>query len=317
MEVCNTAAPCAIETKGLTKLYKKRTAVNSLNLSIKQGELFSLLGQNGAGKTTTIKMLCCLLSPTSGDAKIMGRSILENAAEIKQIINVSPQETAIAPNLTAKENLELVAEIYGSTRDKAKEKANEMLSLFKISDRSNDKAKTFSGGLQRRLSIAMALITDPEILFLDEPTLGLDPQARHELWNQIKQLKGRKTIVLTTHYLEEADELADRIGILKNGDLVACGTSSELKENLSRGKTVIIKCAGINGINSDAIDELRLDYPNINVIDCNIEVSSATINYYGIIDCLHRHNIEAENITTKESSLEDVYLTLNKDKEAK
>lgn len=219
----------AIEITNLTKKFKERTAVDSLYLSVKKGEMFSLLGQNGAGKTTTIKMLSGLLSPTGGDAVLMGNSVVKNPNAVKRVINVSPQETAVAPKLSVKENLEMVAQIYGSSRQEAIRKANEMLAAFGLTDRAKDRANTLSGGLQRRLSIAMALISNPDILFLDEPTLGLDVRARRDLWTFIGTLKGKITIILTTHYLEEADALADRIGIMHNGRMQVTGTAEEIK----------------------------------------------------------------------------------------
>jgi ABC-2 type transport system ATP-binding protein len=220
----------AIQTINLTKKFKNINAVDSLNLSIEKGELFALLGLNGAGKTTAIKMLCCLLSPTSGDAVLLGDSIIKQPNAIKQKINVSPQETAIALNLSVKENLELIARIYGSNKIVARSKTNEIMQTFGLSDRSKDRAKNLSGGMQRRLSVAMALITDPEIIFLDEPTLGLDVVARRELWKVMKNLKGKITMVLTTHYLEEAEALSDRIGIMHDGRLKALGTAEQLKK---------------------------------------------------------------------------------------
>ena len=220
----------AIQTFDLEKKYGAKTAVNKLNLSIKQGELFSLLGVNGAGKTTTIKMLSCLIRPTSGDAVLLGDSIVSNSNAVKEKTNVSPQETAVAPNLSVKENLELIAGIYGSDRKTAQKKANEMLSAFDLSEAAKDKAKTLSGGMQRRLSIAAALISNPQILFLDEPTLGLDVLARRELWSAIKNLKTKITIILTTHYMEEAEVLSDRIGIMAKGILKAVGTAAELMD---------------------------------------------------------------------------------------
>jgi ABC-2 type transport system ATP-binding protein len=219
----------AIRTTDLSKTFGDRTVVDSLNLSIEQGELFALLGLNGAGKTTLIKMLCCLLTPTSGDAVVLGDSILVDPNAVKQNLNVSPQETAVAPNLTLKENLELIAGVYGSTRREARSLADEMLKSFGLAARAGDKAKTLSGGMQRSLSIAMALITKPTILFLDEPTLGLDVRARRDLWKMISALKGSITIVLTTHYLEEVDALADRVGIMHEGRMRAIGTIEELK----------------------------------------------------------------------------------------
>lgn len=233
----------AIEIKGLTKKYKDIIAVDNLNLEINKGELFSLLGVNGAGKTTTIKMLICLIAATSGDAKLNGLSIINNSNKLKEIINVSPQETAIAPNLTVKENLEFIAEIY-----KVKNKEDKILNLlkkFKLDNVANKKAKTLSGGWQRRLSIAMSTINDPEILFLDEPTLGLDVIARRELWGIIRELKEKTTIILTTHYMEEAEKLSDRIGIMANGKLIDVGTPNELinKVNAQNFENAFVKIA--------------------------------------------------------------------------
>ena len=218
----------AIKTTNLTKKYKDKLAVDNLNLEIKQGQLFCLLGVNGAGKSTTIKMLSCLLTPTKGDALLLDRSIKKKPLKVKQIINVSPQETAIAPNLTVYENLEFIAEIYGFDKKEAKEKASEMITKFGLTDVEKQKADILSGGMQRRLSIAMALISDPKILFLDEPTLGLDVIARRELWKIIESLKEKMTIILTTHYMEEAEALSDEIGIMVKGKLVEVGTSKEL-----------------------------------------------------------------------------------------
>ncbi|HNX15000.1 MAG TPA: ABC transporter A family member [Oscillospiraceae bacterium] len=218
----------AIQTTGLTKKFKDKTAVNNLNLSIENGELFALLGVNGAGKTTTIKMLSGLCRPTSGDAEMLGDSIVKAAHKVKENTNVSPQETAIARNLTVRENLELIAGIYGADKKAAKEKAARMIETFILAEVADKKAKILSGGMQRRLSIAMALISDPKILFLDEPTLGLDVLARRELWKAISALKGKVTMILTTHYMEEAEALSDRIGIMADGHLKAIGTAKEL-----------------------------------------------------------------------------------------
>ena len=217
-----------IETKGLTKRFKEKTAVDGLNLTVKQGELFALLGVNGAGKTTTIKMLSGLLVPTAGAATVLGYDLAEQLPEIKQRIAVSPQETAVAPNLTVRENLELIAGIYGSSRARAKEKTAVLLDELHMQEVAKSRGKTLSDGWQRRLSIAMALISEPRLLFLDEPTLGLDVLARRELWQVIRSLKGRVTVILTTHYLEEAESLADRVGIMASGRLLHCGTPREL-----------------------------------------------------------------------------------------
>ena len=216
----------AIETKKLTKKFKDKIAVNEIDLNIQKGELFALLGTNGAGKTTTIKMLSGLILPTSGSIKIDNMDMKKDVFKIKEILNVSPQETAIAQNLTVKENLEFMAGVYG-IKDKDK-KINELIKLFKLDEVLNKKAKTLSGGTMRKVSIAISLINDPQILFLDEPTLGLDVIARKELWKVINSLKGKITIILTTHYMEEAESLSDRIGIMANGNLVDIGTSKEL-----------------------------------------------------------------------------------------
>ena len=225
----------AIHTIGLVKQYKDLTAVDHLDLEIQQGELFSLLGVNGAGKTTAIKMLTCLSVPTKGDALVGGYSIRREPQQVKRIIGVSPQETAVAPNLTVKENLELICGIHGFSGQETKARIRELTEQFSLDEILLRKAGKLSGGWQRRLSIAMALISRPEILFLDEPTLGLDVLARHELWAMIRALKGKVTIIMTTHYMEEAEALSHRIGIMKNGRLLAVGTAEELKRKA--GKT--------------------------------------------------------------------------------
>lgn len=226
----------AIETKNLTKKYKDITAVDDLNLTVNKGELFALLGVNGAGKTTTIKMLSCLSAPTSGDALLLGQSVTKNSSEVKRIIGVSPQETAVAPNLTVKENLEFMCGIYGLTKEERECRMDAVAESLNLREIYDKKASKLSGGWQRRLSIALALIGQPEILFLDEPTLGLDVLARSELWDTIKSLKGDVTIILTTHYMEEAEELSDRIGIMRSGKMLAIGTADELKKLSGKDK---------------------------------------------------------------------------------
>lgn len=222
-----------IITRNLTKKFGDLIAVDNLNLSIEKGELFSLLGLNGAGKTTTIKMLSCLIQPTSGDATILDKNLIKDSQFIKQRLNVSPQETAVALKLSVSENLKMIAGIYGIDKEIIAKKVDEMISVFKLSDVQNKKAKLLSGGMQRRLSIAMALITEPEILFLDEPTLGLDVIARRELWAIIKKLKEKTTIILTTHYLEEVEALSDRVAIMQKGKIKAIGTVEELLKQTS------------------------------------------------------------------------------------
>ena len=222
----------AIKTIGLVKRYKSITAVDSLDLEIRQGELFSLLGVNGAGKTTAIKMLSCLTMPTEGDAFVGGYSITKESDRVKRLIGVSPQETAVAPNLSVKENLELICGIHGFSKEKTRARIAELAERLALNNVLQRRAGKLSGGWQRRVSIAMALISEPEILFLDEPTLGLDVIARHELWNIVRSLKGRATIILTTHYMEEAEALSDRIGIMQSGSLLAVGTVEELNRRV-------------------------------------------------------------------------------------
>jgi ABC-2 type transport system ATP-binding protein len=240
----------AIRMVNLTKKYKDLVAVDGLNLSIEQGELFALLGVNGAGKTTAIKLLSGLLKPTSGDAFVAGNSIVRDTLSVKRIIGVSPQETAVAPNLSVEENLELMCGLYGFSKQKSQVKIKDLSEQFNLHDILSKKAGKLSGGWQRRVSIAMALIGEPSVLFLDEPTLGLDVIARSELWEIIRALKGRVTIILTTHYMEEAETLSDRIGIMKSGKLLVVGTADELMKQTDTDRfehafISIVKEAGI------------------------------------------------------------------------
>ena len=240
----------AIKTNQLVKRYKDITAVDRLDLEIAQGELFSLLGVNGAGKTTAIKMLSCLTKPTAGDACVGGYSITKQPAQVKRLIGVSPQETAVAPNLSVRENLELICGIHRFSKKQTEEKTDALCRQFHLEAVMDRKVGKLSGGWQRRVSIAMALISQPQILFLDEPTLGLDVIARHELWDMIRALKGSITVILTTHYLEEAEALSDRIGIMKDGRLLAVGTAQQLKaragtEDFEAAFVSIVKEAGL------------------------------------------------------------------------
>ena len=220
----------AIEINGLTKRYGDILAVDHLTLQIEEGELLSLLGVNGAGKTTTVKMLSCLASPTEGDALLLGKSIRRDPTAVKSLIAMSPQETAVAPGLTARENLDLICGIHGFSRDKREQKIDQLTRLLGLERVMNRKAGKLSGGWQRRLSIAMALVSEPKILFLDEPTLGLDVLARSDLWEIIRALKGKVTVILTTHYMEEAEALSDRVAIMRDGRLLACDTPQGIKD---------------------------------------------------------------------------------------
>ena len=237
----------AIKTQSLTKRYGDIVALDSLTLNVEQGEMMALLGVNGAGKTTAIKLLSCLTAPTEGEAWLCGHSILTEAQEVKRVIGVSPQETAVAKKLSVRENLQFIAEVHGAKKQEAHERVENMIERMGLDQVSEQRAGTLSGGWQRRLSIAMALIGEPQILFLDEPTLGLDVLARHELWEQIRALKGKTTVILTTHYLEEAEVLCDRIAILAGGKLITVGTADELKSLAGKEKfedAFVALCAG-------------------------------------------------------------------------
>ncbi len=239
----------AIETAALSKDFKGKKAVDRLDLKVREGELFALLGVNGAGKTTTIKMLSGLLFPSSGSARIFGLDVGTELSEIRPLLCISPQETAVAPLLTVEENLELMAGIYGLSKKEATRRAAEMMEKFSLTEVAKSRAKTLSGGWQRRLSIAMALIPRPKLLFLDEPTLGLDVLARRELWSIIRALKGKVTVILTTHYMEEAEALSDRVGIMAKGRLLHCGTAKELMEKAGKDRfeDAFISLAGGEG----------------------------------------------------------------------
>ena len=226
----------AIEIKNLSKIYKAVRAVDGLSLTVKNGELFGLLGVNGAGKTTLVKMLSCLVLPTSGDAFVLGSSIITETDKVKQKIGISPQETAVAKKLTVEENLDLMAGAHGFDKEKRAKKTEEMIAEFGLETVRKKAAEKLSGGWQRKLSIAMALVSEPEVLFLDEPTLGLDVFARRELWKVIEELKGNVTIVLTTHYMEEAENLSDRICVMKNGKIIDIGTAKELMQKTNTDK---------------------------------------------------------------------------------
>lgn len=296
----------AIKTVDLSMHFGKRIAVNNLNIEIKKGEIFSLLGTNGAGKTTTIKMLCCLLQSTSGDAYLNDFQLSKNAEEIKKIIGVSPQESAIAEHLTSKENLLLMGGVFGLSRSVSEDRAKNLMDLLEIEDRK-DQTRKLSGGLQRRLSIAMALMSDPEILFLDEPTLGLDPHARKSVWNYIEKLKRDKTILLTTHYLEEADALADQIAIMENGKIIASGTSSSLKELITKPKTLHIKGTQISNHILPLINELQLSTHLENNV---LVLEGAHFDVYKIMEILKSQNIEIKSIQMSEPTLDDVFIQL-------
>ena len=295
----------AIQTFNLTKTFNGLVAVDGIDLNIKKGELFALLGPNGAGKTTTINMLCCLLKPTSGTAQIMGYDINRQPFKIKEIIGVSPQETAISERLNPQENLNLIGELHGMNPRELKSRSQQLLETMGLADRAKDQVRKFSGGMKRRLSIMMALVHNPEILFLDEPTLGLDPQARRVMWEYIARLKEDKTILLTTHYMDEADFLADRISIIDEGKIVALGTSAELKTSMLEKHTMIIS---VQNLTQQVINEMRARYAEVEITNGTMTISAQKLDFKEIVDLLHTSGATVRSAYIKEPTLEDVFL---------
>ncbi|HEY87394.1 MAG TPA: ATP-binding cassette domain-containing protein [Dehalococcoidia bacterium] len=295
----------AIQTFDLTRVFGNLVAVDGIELNIKKGELFALLGPNGAGKTTTINMLCCLLKPTSGTATILGYDINRQPFRVKEIIGVSPQETVISERLNPLENLNLIGRIHGLDAREVKIRSQQLLEIMGLGERAKDQVRKFSGGMKRRLNIMMALIHNPKILFLDEPTLGLDPQARRAIWDYIVQLKGERTILLTTHYMDEADFLADRIGIMDNGKVVALGTSTELKISMLGKHTMIIYAWNIT---QKVIKEMRSKYAEVEVTDGTMIITDKKLDFKEIVDLLHSSGAVVRSAYIKEPTLDDVFL---------
>jgi ABC-2 type transport system ATP-binding protein len=297
----------AIQTLKLTKRFNSLVAVDGIELNIKKGELFALLGPNGAGKTTTINMLCCLLKPSKGTARIMGYDILKQPFKVKEIIGVAPQETAISEHLSTQENMGLIGRIHGLSSAELKSRSKQLQETMGLASRAKDQVRKFSGGMKRRLNIMMALIHNPKILFLDEPTLGLDPQARRAIWEYITQLKGEKTILLTTHYMDEADFLADRIGIMDEGKIVALGTSKELKARMSEKKTMVISARNLT---PKVVREMQSRYAEVSVSGDTMLITDSRLNFKAIVDRLHSGGAKVRSAYIKEPTLEDIFIHL-------
>jgi ABC-2 type transport system ATP-binding protein len=308
----------AIEIKDLKKHFKEVKAVDGVSLKIKKGELFSILGPNGAGKTTLVRMLTTVLTPTAGDAYINGHSILIEKKEIVKEIGVCPQAITIYDVLQAEENVEFVALMHGIPHKVAKEKAKKLLEDFGIAGRK-DWSKRFSGGMKRRLNLAMALVSDPDILFLDEPTAGLDPQARRLVWDFIRDLKKKDiTIILMTHDMVEADSLSDRVAIIDQGKIIAQGTPIELKERF--GSDNVLE---VSFVEKDDLEIVKTNIENIPFTVNTSEVQkkgrkTLLIAFHGglknLVKLLQQgfvENIdEVENMKFRQNSLEDVFLNL-------
>jgi len=295
----------AVQTLKLIREFNGLVAVNGIDLQIKKGELFSLLGPNGAGKTTTIKMLCCLLKPTRGTASILGYDITQEPFKVKELIGVSPQDTVLSERLNCWENLSLVGKVHGIESKELKRRSWELLETMGLTERSKDRVGKFSGGMKRRLSIAMAMVHEPEVLFLDEPTLGLDPQARKAVWEYIAQLKGKKTILLTTHYMEEADFLSDRIGIIDEGNIVALGTSEELKTNLLKMRNMVISAENLT---TKIIKDLQSKYSRVEEINGGLKISHKDLDFKEIVDYLHSRGVTIYSAALEQPTLEDVFI---------
>jgi ABC-2 type transport system ATP-binding protein len=297
----------AVQTSKLIKEFNGLVAVNGVDLEIKKGELFSLLGPNGAGKTTTIRMLCCLLKPTKGTASILGYDIAKEPFKVKKLIGVSPQDTVLSERLNCWENLALIGKVHGLSSKEVKRRSKELLETMGLMERSKDQVRKFSGGMKRRLSIIMALVHEPEVLFLDEPTLGLDPQARRAIWEYIAQLKGKKTILLTTHYMEEADSLSDRIGIIDEGRVVALGTPQELKTNLFKMRSIVISAGNLT---AEVMEDLRSKYSRVEEVNGELKISHKDLDFKEIVDYLHSRGITVYSAALEQPTLEDVFIQI-------
>jgi ABC-2 type transport system ATP-binding protein len=297
----------AVQTLNLSRKFGDLIAVDGIDLNIKKGELFALLGPNGAGKTTTINMLCCLLKPTGGTARIMGYDILKQPYRVKEIIGVSPQETVISERLNSRENLELIGRTHGVEAAELKIRSRELLNTMGLEARAKDQVRKFSGGMKRRLNIIMALVHDPQVVFLDEPTLGLDPQARRAIWEYIGRLKKQKTILLTTHYMDEADSLADRIGIIDEGKIVALGTAHELKNSLLETQTMVIQAPDIT---PQAVEKIRAKYAEVDATGDTLKISDKQLGFQEIVSLLHDAGVAVRSAYIKEPTLDDVFLQI-------
>lgn len=302
-----TRGDLAIQTFNLTKKFNGLVAVDDVALNIRKGELFALLGPNGAGKTTTINILCCLLKPSKGTAQVMGYDILKQPFKVKEIIGVAPQETVISERLNTQENMSLIGKIHSVNSPELKTRSKQLLKTMGLELRAKEQVRKFSGGMKRRLNIMMALVHNPKVLFLDEPTLGLDPQARRAIWEYIIRLKGKKTILLTTHYMDEADFLADRIGVMDEGRIVALGTSHELKAKMLDKKTMVVSAGNLT---PKVVREMRSKYAEVSVTGDTMLITDSRLGFEKIVDRLHSAGAKVRSAHIQEPTLEDVFLHL-------
>ena len=298
-----------IETHALTKSFNGLTAVDKLDITVESGEIFGLLGPNGAGKTTTINMLCTILKPTSGKATVNGFDIVKEANQVRKSIGIVFQDPSIDDRLTGRENLYMHANLYGVPPGEQKERIDRILKLVELENRANDLMRTYSGGMRRRLELARGLLHYPKVLFLDEPTVGLDPQTRDHIWTYIRELKKTHdiTIVLTTHYMDEADKLSDRIGIMDNGIIIALDTPSKLKEAL-QGDVVVVKTSNFEALRTLVAD--KLGFAKSDVVDGALEITvhQGRTAMPRIMELATANDIFIESILLREPNLEDVFL---------
>ncbi len=299
----------AIETKDLTKKFGSLAAVDGVNIKVEQGEIFGLLGPNGAGKSTIISMLCTILKPTSGTATVNGYDIIKQPSLVRKSIGIVFQDPSVDDRLTGKENLEMHADLYGVPASEKKSQIDKVLELVELSERSNDFVRNYSSGMRRRLEIARSLVHTPKVLFLDEPTIGLDPQSRDHIWSYIRELLKAEeiTIILTTHYMEEADKLCDRVAIIDHGNIVALDAPESLKEKLG-GETITVKTQN-NPLYLEKIKETGIIK---SVIIAGDEVKMTVDNAHTIlshvVDVASKNGIIIESISLQEPQLDDVFL---------
>ena len=299
----------AIETHQLTKAYGSLKAVDKVDITVDSGEIFGLLGPNGAGKTTIISMLCTILKPTSGTATVNGYDIVKDANKVRKSIGIVFQDPSIDDRLTGRENLYMHANLYGVPASEHKDRIDRILKLVELEDRANDLLRTYSGGMRRRLELGRGLIHYPKVLFLDEPTVGLDPQTRDHIWKYIRELKKAQdiTVVLTTHYMDEADRLSDRIAIMDHGKIVILDTPPKLKETLE-GDVVAVRANNIDALSELVTKSLGLEKKQI--VDGALEftVRNGKALMPRIMELATQNNIYVESILLREPNLEDVFL---------
>ncbi|MCB0119621.1 MAG: ATP-binding cassette domain-containing protein [Anaerolineales bacterium] len=303
-----------LEVQDLVKKYGDFTAVKGISFTIKEGEIFSLLGPNGAGKTTTISMLSTLYTPTSGDATIAGHSVTKNPMDVRNAIGVVPQELALYEELSARENLIFWGQMYGLSGSALKERVEEVLGQIGLLDKAKDRVKTYSGGMKRRVNIGVGLLHKPKLLFMDEPTVGIDPQSRRAILDTVKDLnKQGMTVLYTTHYMEEAEELSDRVGIIDHGELIAIGTQKELTKQVGETETLVLH-VGENEDPQALVTAFRNvpDILEVNVVDHEISIitPSATDVLAPVVSKANERGIKIHSIDIREPNLEAVFLHL-------